>query len=111
MVNKSKRKRRRAAKERPRRFRNRAGEAPIAMLKLSTSLSELQAGGAPGAPVVAGLPAGVALSERAVAALRSYLIASGLSEYRIFYCHEHDLHDVEDCLEATDEPSPAAWEA
>ena len=61
------------------------------------------------APLTASLPAGVALTERAVAALRAHLVAAGLGHYRIFHCAELDLHDVEQHLDALGEAG-AAWE-
>src|SRR5687768_16239477 len=60
-------------------------------------------------PLTASLPAGVALTERAVAALRAHLVGAGLRHYRIFHCGDLDLHDVEQNLEALGE-SGAAWE-
>jgi hypothetical protein len=55
------------------------------------------------------LPPGVAVTERGVAALRAHLVANGLGHYRIFYCANLDLNDIEEHLEALGERG-AAWE-
>lgn len=41
------------------------------------------------------LPTLVTLTGRAVAAMRAYLDDRGLSEYQVFHCSYHDLHDVD----------------
>ena len=63
----------------------------------------------PAAATVFGtLPAEVALTERAAATLRAYLVASGLAHYRIFFGCDY-LYDLEEHLEALGEV--AAWES
>lgn len=57
---------------------------------------------------VAPLPVMMIITGRAVAALRAYLDDRGLSEYQIFHCSYHDLHDIDHHLGAL-EPS-VRWE-
>src|SRR5436190_12264537 len=94
---------------RRKRRRKRAAKASVVMFHEISNFVSPQALGARAAPVGASLPPELAVSERAVAALRSYLIANGLSEYRVFYCENHGLYDVEECLGALGET--CAWEA
>lgn len=61
------------------------------------------------AKVVGPLPASFVLTERAVASLRAYLVAHDLSDYRIFFCTNFDLHDIDTHLKALGEE--AEWEA
>src|SRR4051794_13277033 len=81
----------------------RARVAQAFMMNDTLNSAALQSLGAGAAPVGGPLPVDLVLSERAAAALRSYLIANGLSEYRVFYCREHDLFDIDDCLEGLGE--------
>src|SRR3954454_4502898 len=61
----------------------------------------------PGA--VGALPSGLVLTERAVAALRRFLVGRRLRGWRIFHCGDLDLHDVERHLDALGEAG-GAWE-
>ena len=61
-----------------------------------------------GAPVFGALPAELVFTERAAAALRTYLAANGLGHYRVFFASD-DVYDVEQHLDALGEV--AAWEA
>jgi MoxR-like ATPase len=56
------------------------------------------------------LPPGVALAERAAAALRAYLQANDLAHYEIFYCCAFDFDDIDDHLARLGEAA-ARWEA
>jgi hypothetical protein len=59
------------------------------------------------APVYGTLPSEIALTERAAAALRAYLVNNGLAHYRVFFGCD-TIYDVEKHLEALGEV--AAWE-
>lgn len=66
--------------------------------------------GSDAAPVAAALPDGIAHTERAAAAVRAFLIASGLAHYRIFYCSDLDLGDIDRHLAGLGE-ADARWVA
>jgi hypothetical protein len=55
-----------------------------------------------------GVPASLAFTEMAVAALRAYLTANGLGHYRIFHARKLDLDDIDDLLDRLGEAG--AWE-
>jgi len=55
--------------------------------------------------VLGALPPGFVLNRQAMAALRSYLEECGLGEYRIFYCANNELGDIDQHLGALGESS------
>ena len=55
-------------------------------------------GGSDGAPLVGMVPEAIVFTERAVAALRAYLVGHGLADYRIFYASDLDLYDLDEYL-------------
>ena len=61
------------------------------------------------ASVSAALPSSLTFSEAAAGQLRTYLDANGLKGYRIFYCANFDLADINDLLPALGE-ADCAWE-
>src|SRR4051794_5562888 len=63
-----------------------------------------------GPAMAAALPSGLVLTERAVAALRRFLLGRRLRGGGIFHCGDLDLHDVERHLDALGEGG-AAWAA
>lgn len=60
-------------------------------------------------PVGAALPTGLAWSERAAMALRAYLNAADLGHYRIYFCTNLDLGDIDTHVAAL-EGSHVDWE-
>ncbi|HSU67063.1 MAG TPA: ATP-binding protein [Tepidisphaeraceae bacterium] len=74
----------------------------------TASLTELPSTGARIAPMSGALPSSFVLTGESVAALRAYLDDRGLSDYRIYYCSNHDLHDIDNYLADLDKS--AAWE-
>src|SRR3954451_10332126 len=63
-----------------------------------------------GPAAVGALPSGLVLTERAVAALRRFLLGRRLRGWRVFHCGGLDLHNVERPLPALGEGG-AAWAA
>jgi hypothetical protein len=95
--------------KRRRKRRQSLGGAVAMLYETDNELRDSQQDSArPAAPVVGGLPPGVAFTERAASILRAYLDGQELQSYQVFHCTYHDLHDIDNYLPALDDL--ARWE-